>query len=119
MTTTSPGMTLLHREQIPISTFSRELIGAEHGDVPACVIFVDAAPGDSVRLHTHPYAELFLVLEGEATYRDGSGELVAQAGDVLIVQPGQPHGFANRSDRPLRQIDVHLSSRFETRWLEP
>ena len=31
---------------------------------------------------------------------------------------GEPHGFLTSGDGVLRQIDVHLSPRFATTWLE-
>jgi hypothetical protein len=34
-----------------------ELVGEDHGSVPACVIFADVEPGGG-SLHKHPYAEL-------------------------------------------------------------
>ena len=85
--------------------------------MPACVIFVDAEPGRGPRLHKHPYAELFFVLEGEGTFSDGNEERVAGPGEVVIVPPDQPHAFVNSGEGRLRQIDVHLSPRFETEWL--
>jgi mannose-6-phosphate isomerase-like protein (cupin superfamily) len=60
----------------------------------------------------------FFVLEGEAAFRDGAEERIVRAGDVVIVSPEQPHAFVNSGDGQLRQIDVHLNSRFVTDWLE-
>ena len=107
----------LRQSELPASNFSRELVGEEFGGVPACVIFVDAEPGRGPRLHKHPYAELFFVLEGEGTFSDGNEERVAGPGEVVIVPPDQPHAFVNSGEGRLRQIDVHLSPRFETEWL--
>jgi mannose-6-phosphate isomerase-like protein (cupin superfamily) len=108
----------LKQRDLPASNFSRELIGADHGGVSASVIFVDAEPGRGPRLHQHPYAELFFVLEGEGTFSDGSHERVVGAGEVVIVPPDTPHAFVNSGSERLRQIDVHLSSTFETDWLD-
>lgn len=107
----------LRQSELPASNFSRELVGEEFGGVPACVIFVDAEPGRGPRLHKHPYAELFFVLDGEGTFSDGNEERVAGPGEVVIVPPDQPHAFVNSGEGRLRQIDVHLSPRFETEWL--
>ena len=52
----------------------RELIGDDYGGIPASVIFVDAEPGHGPRLHKHAYAELFFILDGEATFTDGVEE---------------------------------------------
>jgi mannose-6-phosphate isomerase-like protein (cupin superfamily) len=107
----------LKQSELPASNFSRELVGDEVGGIPACVIFVDAEPGRGPRLHKHPYAELFFVLAGEATFSDGETERVAGPGEVVVVPPEQLHAFVNSGRERLRQIDVHLSGRFETDWL--
>lgn len=112
------SISFLTQSDLPTSSFSRELIGADHGDVPASVIFVDAEPGRGPRLHRHDYAELFFVLEGQATFTDGDDERVVGSGGVVIVPPGQAHGFVNSGTGKLKQIDVHLSPRFVTEWLE-
>jgi mannose-6-phosphate isomerase-like protein (cupin superfamily) len=111
------AITFLTQSDLTPSDFSRELVGDDFGGVPACVIFVDAEPGRGPALHQHPYAELFFVLEGEATFRDGSSERTVGAGAVVVVPADHPHGFVNSGAGRLRQIDVHLSPRFETRWL--
>lgn len=86
--------------------------------MPASVLFVDAEPGRGPRLHKHAYAELFFVVDGQATFTDGVEERVVRAGEVVIVSPGQPHAFVNSGTGPLRQIDVHLNARFVTDWLD-
>jgi mannose-6-phosphate isomerase-like protein (cupin superfamily) len=35
---------------------------------------------------------------------------------VVVVPAGVWHGFINSGDRPLRQIDIHVSSSFDTEW---
>lgn len=92
-------------------------MGRDFGGIGACVIFVDAAPGEGPRLHRHPYVEILIVLEGTATFTDGSSARAVGAGEVAIVDAGQAHGFVNSGDSRLRQIDVHLSPRFITDWL--
>ena len=110
-------ITFLTQSELTPGDFSRELVGDDFGGVPACVIFVDAEPGKGPALHEHPYAELFFVLEGEATFTDGTNERRVGAGAVVVVPPDHSHGFVNSGAGRLRQIDVHLSPRFETRWL--
>ena len=104
--------------ELPASELARELVGDEYGGLPASVIFVDAEPGQGPSLHKHAYAELFFVIEGQATFTDGVEERVVRGGEVVIVSPGQPHAFVNSGTGRLRQIDVHLASRFATEWLD-
>jgi mannose-6-phosphate isomerase-like protein (cupin superfamily) len=95
-----------------------ELQGYQFGGAHVCVIFVDMEPGDGPRLHRHGYEEIFIVLEGRATYTVGSDTVEAHAGQVLMVQPGVPHKFVNSGTVGLRQIDIHANDRFVTEWLE-
>jgi mannose-6-phosphate isomerase-like protein (cupin superfamily) len=111
------GIQFLKQSELPASNFSRELVGADVGGVPVCVIFVDAEPGRGPSLHKHPYAELFFVLEGEGTFSDGESERTVGPGEIVIVPPDTPHTFVNNGTDRLRQIDVHLSATFETDWL--
>lgn len=110
------GITIVAQSELPAGAFSREFEAGALG-VPASVIFVDAAPREGSRLHLHPYAELFFVLEGEATFNDGTEEHAAPAGNLVLVASQQPHAFVNPGPARLRQIDVHLNGRFDTHWL--
>jgi mannose-6-phosphate isomerase-like protein (cupin superfamily) len=95
-----------------------ELTGDEIG-AGVSVIVVDAAPEEGPRLHRHGYREVFVVLEGEATFTLGADRRVVRAGEVVVAPPGVPHRFVNSGQRRLRQVDIHENPRFETEWLEP
>ena len=110
--------TVLNREDLHLDGTSYEFEGYKYGDTNVTFILVDVPPGAGPRLHKHPYAEVFIILEGRATYTVGPDTLEAVAGQVLIVQPETPHKFVNSGDGPLRQVDIHLNERFVTEWLE-
>ena len=112
------AITFLRQDELPADVISRDFVGERFGGVGACVIFVDAPPGEGPMLHRHPYVELLIVVEGTAIFRDGSGERQVGAGEMAVVDADQPHAFTNCGDGTLRQIDVHLSPRFITEWLE-
>jgi mannose-6-phosphate isomerase-like protein (cupin superfamily) len=103
-------------QDLPFSNIAHELVGEDH-DVDACVIFVDAPPGRGPSLHKHPYAEIFIVQEGTATFVVGGKEIEAGPGDIAIVPPDTPHAFTSTGETNLRQIDIHLSRSFQTEWL--
>jgi quercetin dioxygenase-like cupin family protein len=94
-----------------------EYTGEELG-AGVCVILVEMEPGRKVRLHRHPYEEVFIVQAGEATFRLGDDERLVKAPDVVAVPAGTPHGFANNGSEILRQVDIHVSPAFDTEWLE-
>jgi mannose-6-phosphate isomerase-like protein (cupin superfamily) len=112
------AITFIRQDELPADVISRDFVGERFGGVGACVIFVDAPPGEGPRLHRHPYVELLIVVEGTATFRDGSVECKVGAGEMAVVDADQPHAFLNTGEGTLRQIDVHLSPRFITEWLE-
>jgi len=68
------------------------------------LIEVTLAPGGGVPMaHVHPYqSETFEVLEGELSMRAGRERIVAYAGDVVAVVPGERHTFRNASGQPVR-----------------
>lgn len=108
---------ILRQDELPLSNIAREFVGADHGGIGVCVIFVDAPPGSGPSLHKHPYEELFLVLEGEVTFLAGEKEAQAGPGDVVVVPPETPHAFTNTGEGRLRQVDIHVSPEFSTEWL--
>jgi quercetin dioxygenase-like cupin family protein len=97
---------------------SYELEGYEYGDTNISLILVDMPPGEGPRLHSHPYGEVFIVHEGQATYTVGSATIEAHAGQIIIAPPNVPHKFVNSGTGRLRQTDIHLNKEFITAWLE-
>src|SRR4026207_1587419 len=96
---------------------SPELVGSEHGDVPFSVILVHSKPGVGPKLHRHPYAEVFIVESGEATFRIGEDTVVVEGGNVVVSAPGEAHGFTNTGSGERRLIAIHGGARFDTEWL--
>lgn len=111
------AITYLRSDELPKDVISRDFVGAQHGGVEACVLFVDAPPGDGPRLHRHPYVEILIVLEGVSTFHDGDSSREVRAGEMAVVDAHQPHAFTNSGTTNLRQIDIHLSPTFQTEWL--
>jgi quercetin dioxygenase-like cupin family protein len=109
-------MYLVNRDQLPLSNFSREFEGADHGGVGVSLILVDAAPGDGPSLHRHDYAEVFVVQEGRVTVFAGGDEREAGPGDIVVIPAGEPHRFVNSGEGRLLQLDIHLNDRYATEW---
>ena len=110
-------MPVVSQDALPFSVIAREFMGHEHGNVGVSLLFVDAPPGKGPLLHRHPYEELILVLDGEATFVLGDEELEARTGDIVIVPANEPHSFVNTGEGSLRQIDIHVSPKMITEWL--
>ena len=91
--------------------------GARHGGGMAVSFFVTAhPPGKGVELHFHPYAEVFVVYEGEATFTVGDESVVATPGQVVVVPPETTHGFENTGEGTLRLHSMHPSPEVIQTW---
>jgi quercetin dioxygenase-like cupin family protein len=108
---------VLKLDELPFSRIAREFVGAEHGDVGVCLILVDAPPGRGPSLHRHPYAELFIVQEGEATFTADGAEQAVGPGSLVVVPAATPHKFVATGEAQLRMTSIQLSSSFSTEWL--
>ena len=104
--------------ELPGNETAHQFIGADHGEVPVSFFLVHSSPGDGPRLHRHPYAEVFIVGGGEATFVVGESQIVAGAGRILVVPAGVPHGFTNTGTGELRLTAIHPVSELETEWLD-
>lgn len=76
-------------------------------------------PGKRVDLHVHPYTETWIVQEGTVRFRAGADEIEAGPGDIMIVEPGTPHGFENIGQGVLKMMCVHDAGRIEQTFLNP
>lgn len=110
--------TVLNRDDLRRDGSTYEFEGFPYGATPISFLLIDLPPGEGPRLHSHPYAEIFIVQEGQATYTVGTTTLEVTAGQVVIAPPGVPHKFVNSGTGRLRQVDIHASERFITHWLE-
>ena len=66
------------------------------------------------RLHLHPaFDEGFYVLAGELIFRVGDGVSIVRAGDVALARRGEPHTFANRTDKDVPVLMFVTPAGFE------
>src|SRR5262245_39295050 len=110
--------TIIDRGSLPHDVSTYDFEGAQYGNTDVSFIWVDMQPGENVRLHKHPYKEVFIIEEGSSTYTVGSTTLEAHAGQIIIVEAETPHKFVNSGTGRLRQIDIHVSKKIVTEWLE-
>ncbi len=105
---------LPHRGDLPYDGNTYGFQGIQRQDTNVPFIRVDMRPGGTIRLHKHPYEEIFIIQEGVATFTVGSVTLEAHAGQVIIVSAEVPHKFIHLSDGRLKQIDIQVSEQFIT-----
>jgi mannose-6-phosphate isomerase-like protein (cupin superfamily) len=88
-----------------------EFEGAPYG---AGISFLQGnlAPGKGPGLHKHPYSETCIVFSGQAALVIDGKEVVAGAGDIVVIGPETPHRFTAIGDELLVMVGVHASDRF-------
>ena len=74
-------------------------------------------PGRAVELHVHPYAEVFLLLQGRARWTVGERVVELEPEGMVVVPPETPHGFRNIGEVPLLVVSVHERGTMRQAWL--
>jgi mannose-6-phosphate isomerase-like protein (cupin superfamily) len=112
------NLTVLDRQVLPFDGTTYAFEAFHYPDTDVSFIWVEMPPGGRVRLHKHPYQEIFIVQEGSALFKVGSSEIEAHSGQILLAPADVAHKFTNVGLGTLKQIDIHASRRFITTWLE-
>ena len=86
--------------------------GAAYGSEVSFFV-VDADIGEGPELHYHPYSETFVVLGGRGVFTSGDREIVATAGDVVVVGAGTVHRFRSLGPERLRLVGIHAAPQME------
>jgi quercetin dioxygenase-like cupin family protein len=108
---------VIRTNDLPRTEHSHEFVGADHQDVPFSIILVNAPPGAGPGRHRHPYAEVFVVESGEATFELGDDHMVVHRGEIVVGPPNILHGFTNTGTQRLRLTSIHGAAEFDTEWL--
>jgi mannose-6-phosphate isomerase-like protein (cupin superfamily) len=109
---------IISQDELPFDGYAREFQGERFGDTRVSFIIIEARPGDGPKLHSHPYEEIFIIQQGQATYTVGETTIEACAGQIVVAPAHVPHKFVNSGTGTLRQVDIHASPRFITTWYD-
>ena len=101
-------------DDLPHTAHAHEFEGEDHGDASFSIILVHSAPGGGPKLHRHPYAEVFAVESGQATFQLGDETIVVDEGHIVVGPPDVPHGFTNTGTGELRLTAIHGAGAFNT-----
>ena len=113
----SPMASVLSVDDLPRGKVSARFEGADHG-ASVSFFLTEGPPGSGPAPHHHPYEEIFVIEEGESTFTVDGEQIVAGAGQIVIVPAGAVHSFVNSGDGVLRQLSIHPRERMEQVWVE-
>jgi quercetin dioxygenase-like cupin family protein len=109
---------VIDRDELPHSGSAHRFEGYLYGDANVSFFLSETPPGQGPKLHTHPYAEVFVVQEGDLTFTVGDDIIEATGGQIVVAPAGVPHKFVNSGTGRTRHIVIHTSRRMATQWLE-
>ena len=87
-------------------------------DINVSIFVTQYERGQGVGLHVHPYAEMFVVMEGTAAFTVGDQQVTVPAGNMIMAPPETPHRFEGAGDDTLRVVSVHPSGTVQQTFLE-
>jgi len=91
---------VIGKEELPNGTIAHRFEGYRYGDVNVSFFLVDSPPGGGPVLHTHPYEEIFVTLEGKATFTIGDDTIEVSAGQIVVAPAGVPRHRDNHICKP-------------------
>lgn len=109
---------IISKEELKRSETIYLFQGEEHGDVPISFFWLSTLPGRGPSLHVHPYQEVFILQQGQATFTVCDALLEVHGGEIVIVPTNTPHKFKNSGEEPLQMISIHVSKRVIQKMLE-
>lgn len=63
---------------------------------------------ESFTMHTHQMCEVYLFLNGRASFRIEGSEYRLERGDLLIMRPAEAHSIQVQPDHPYERISMHF-----------
>ena len=100
-------MSLIDFETIALSPGGTVKFEGANFDSPVSFFIARNLPGEGPNKHRHPYAETFVILEGEIEFII-NGELSLIGPGSITVAPAMAwHEFKNRSDRRSLMVNIH------------
>lgn len=98
---------VIDRDQLIKTKTGFKFEGFNFNNTQVSFFIIEAKSGQGAKLHYHPYEEIFINLEGNATFTIGDEEFEVSAGQVVIAPANIPHKFINSGNTILKQIDIH------------
>ena len=109
-------MPVVYHDNVPSEPFRggatyQTVVGDEEGSTPARLGIQTSPPGYRTPLHSHPYMEALMILEGAGeAWIEGYDGLVALAPGMTLVFPANVrHQFRTLGTAPLKTLGVHVS----------
>ena len=108
-------MPVVIHDDVPFDPFRdgatyQTLVGDAQGSTPVRIGIQTSSPGYRTPLHSHPYMEALMILEGEGeAWMEGGEPFAVKPGMTLVFPAHTRHWFRALGTRPLKTCGVHTS----------
>ena len=109
-------MSVVRVESLPDSGNSHRFDGIDHA-APVSFFLLHTRPGEGPSLHRHPYAETFIILQGQVTFTIGDETIEAHGSEIVVAPADTPHAFVNSGSAVLHSVNIHPVAEMQTVWL--
>lgn len=82
----------------------RTVIGTNEEAPNFAMRVISLAQGASPSYHSHPWEHEVFILFGEGQLRTEDGEVELGKGNIIFIEPNEPHEFSNIGNQPLQFI---------------
>jgi mannose-6-phosphate isomerase-like protein (cupin superfamily) len=110
------AMPVVYHQNVPSEPFRggatyQTVVGDDQGSTPVRLGIQTSPPGYRTPLHSHPYMECLMILEGAGeAWMEGSDALIAlKPGMTLVFPANVRHQFRTLGQAPLKTLGVHTS----------
>jgi mannose-6-phosphate isomerase-like protein (cupin superfamily) len=117
-------MQILKTETLPAINLNGKVAarifdGNKHGGgVNVSAFIVNVTDESGPPRHKHPYAEIFIIIEGKVRL-EADGEVVeATPDEICIVAADAPHKFTNVGPGPARMVNIHAAADVVTEFVD-
>ncbi|WP_051834011.1 cupin domain-containing protein [Streptomyces sp. NRRL S-646] len=93
------------------------LNASDHPGLSVSAFIVDVATDAGPPRHTHPYEEIFVIVEGTVRLEAGGETVDATPDDICVVPAGMPHKFANLGPGRARMVNIHAAKDIVTEFV--
>lgn len=116
-------MRVVKKDTLPTVRLNGEIAayifdGSKHDGVGSSAFIVDVEPGLGPKRHQHPYAEIFVIVEGTVRLEAGGETIDATPEDICVVPAGVPHTFSNLGPGRARMVNIHDAAQVITEFVE-
>lgn len=80
--------------------------GGDYGARASCFV-VTSAPGHGADKHRHPYAEIFVILNGDIEIVVDDETHMVGSGNITVIPANTWHEFKNRSAHAALMVTIH------------